>query len=142
MLVAAGAWAHRDVRRALERERVAGIGGAVPAGKPIRSAADARAMAETIREKTLEATGGVTYAEAPSFVTADGVATGSAADAAQHPVTGAPMRNPDVDLWLQSMTLQSALMQAYMGFRVAELTAAIGTCLGALGVGVALTARR
>lgn len=139
---AAGLHAYRDVRRALARERVSGVGGGVPAGTPVRSAATARALAETIRERTLDATEGLTYAEVPSYVDAAGAPTSDADAAVSDERTGAPVRNPQVELWLQSMTLQSALMQAYTGFRLAQLTTAVGGALAAVGLGLALDARR
>jgi len=130
------------VHRALAAERIVGVGGAVPAGTPVRTAATARALAEMIRESTIAATGGRTYAELPSYAGPDGSPTSDAEAALRDERTGTPVRNPDVDLWLQSTTLQSALMQAYMGWRLAELTIAIGVSLAAAGVGIASAACR
>jgi len=139
---AAGLRARRDVGRALALERITGVGGAVPAGTPVRTAATARALAEMIRESTVAATGGRTYAELPSFAGTNGIPTSDAEAALRDERTGTPVRNPDVDLWLQSTTLQSALMQAYMGFRLAEFTIATGVSLAAAGIGIATAARR
>jgi hypothetical protein len=139
--VGVGIQARRDVRRALAEERITGVGGGVPAGTPVRTAATARALAEMIRESTVTATGGRTYAELPSYAGADGTPTSDASAALRDERTGGPVRNPDVDLWLQSTTLQSALMQAYMGFRLAEFTIAMGASLAAAGVGIAAAAR-
>jgi hypothetical protein len=121
---------------------VSGVGGRLAAGTPVQGPAAARALAETIRERTLEAAGGLTYAEVPSFVDGSGAPTSDADAAVRDARTGAPVRNPQVELWLQSMTLQSALMQAYTGFRLAQFTTAVGGSLAALGLGLALGARR
>jgi hypothetical protein len=138
----AGARAYRDVRTTLERERVTGVGGGVPVGTAVRDPASARAMAETIRCRTLDTTEGRTYAEVSSYVDAEGQPTRDRASALVDERTGTPLRNPEVDLWLQSMTLQSALMQAYAGFRVAQLTMAVGGALALAGLGVARTGAR
>ena len=51
-------------------------------------------------------------------------------------------RNPDVDLWIQSTTLQTALMQAYMAFRLADLLTVLGGTMTVAGVGIASSGRR
>jgi hypothetical protein len=43
---------------------------------------------------------------------------------------------------MQSTTLQTALMQAYMAFRVAESTVALGAVLVVAGAGLAASGRR
>ena len=138
-LVGLGLWAHRDVRRALERERIVSTPDARPPTTLVTSGGAARSMAEVIRTNTVAATGGRTYAEIEPYLRADGKPTSSAEAAAKHEVTGQPLENPDHDLWIQSTTLQTALMQAYMAFRLAELTMAIGGAF--VGIGLGLTAR-
>jgi hypothetical protein len=137
--VGVGLWAHRDVRRTLAQERIAALGG----GRDgvVSSAAAARAMAELIRRNTLDATGGRTYAETAAYVGPDGEPTSDAALALRDERTGQPLENPDHELWIQSTTLQSALMQAYIAFRLSELTVALGGAFVALGVGLAAAAR-
>jgi hypothetical protein len=110
--IAAGVWGRREVRASLARERIANVAGQ----ETVTTGTAARALAETIRSSTLSATGGHTYAE----IETDG--------------------SPDQVLWLQSMTLQTALMQAYMGTKVAELTAALGLVFVGLGAGLAASA--
>lgn len=135
--VGLGAWARRDVARALAQERIVDA----PDG-PVTGPASARALADVIRESTLAATGGRTYSEAPAFVGADGEPTSDKTLALTDERTGAPVEHPDHALWVQSTTLQSALMQAYMAFRLAELTAAIGGAFVLAGLGLAASARR
>jgi hypothetical protein len=55
--------------------------------------------------------------------------------------TTLPVENPAVKLWLQSTTLQTALMQAYLAFRLAELTAGLGAAFLAVGAALAATGR-
>ena len=136
-LVGVGLWARHDVTRTLARERITG-----PAARPVTTAAAARSLAEVIRASTLEATGGRTYSEVPSYLDADRVPTSDASAALEDERTGKPVDNPDAELWLQATTLQTALMQAYLAFRLAELTAGLGVALVGLGVGVSAAGRR
>ena len=73
-----------------------------------------------------DATAGRTYAQIEPYLDSGGAPTADSADAAKDERTGQPLANPDASLWIQSTTLQSALMQAYMAFRVSESTAALG----------------
>ena len=139
-LVGLGLWARRDVRRGLERERIVSTPGSKPPSAPVVDAAAARSLAEVIRDATLSSTGGATYGETPSYVDAEGRPTSDRDAAALDPVTGEPVQNPAQALWLQSTTLQTALMQAYLAQRVAELTVGLGVVL--VGVGTGLTAVR
>ncbi len=134
-LVAAGLWARRDVTRALARERIAGANGVVS------TAAEARETAELIRRNTLAATGGRTYAEVDPYVAPHGSPTPDAASARRDELTGAPAESPDHALWIQSTTLQTALMHAYTAFRLSELTIGLGATLVAAGIGVAAAGR-
>ncbi|HEY7793092.1 MAG TPA: hypothetical protein VIA10_03700 [Gaiellaceae bacterium] len=135
-LVGVGLWARREVATALARERVVSTPDATPPNALVTSAAAARSLAEVIREHTLEATGGRTYAETPQFLDRDGKPTANA-DLAQKDGTGRPIENPERALWLQSTTLQTALVQAYLGARVGELTAGLGVALAVAGAGIA-----
>ena len=136
-LVGVGLWARRDVARMLVRERI--VFG--PGGKPVVSAAAARSLAESIRESTLETTGGRTYSETPAYVGADGEPTFDTSLAARDGGSGRPVENPHVALWLQATTLQTALLQAYLAFRLAELTAGLGASLAIVGAGLAARRR-
>lgn len=136
VIAGVGVWARRDVKRGLAREHIVGPGGAVT------SAASARSLAEMIREQTLEATGGRTYAETGTYLAADGSATSDAAAATVDQTTGKPVPNPDVALWVQSTTLQTALMQAYMAFRLSDLMLGLGGTLALAGAGIAVASRR
>ena len=141
-LVVAGAWARREVRRGLERERIVGTPDTTPPSAPVRSAGAARALAEVIRKNTLAAAGGRTYAEVDPYVAADGGTTVERARALVDERTGAPVESVEHALWVQSTALQTALLQAYLAFRLAEVTAGVGAALAAAGAGIAAAARR
>lgn len=141
--VGVGIWARRDVARALARERIVSTADATPPSAPVTTAGGARSMAEVIRRRTIEAAGGRTYAETEQYLDADGNPTSDVDRARTDEHTGTPVVNPAHDLWIESTTLQNGLMQAYVAFRLAELTTAIGVTTLALGVGLtALGARR
>ncbi|HET6601136.1 MAG TPA: hypothetical protein VFG57_04170 [Gaiella sp.] len=141
-LVGLGLWARRDVRRGLERERIVSTPGSMPPSAPVVDAAAARSLAEVIRDATLSSTGGTTYGDTPSYVDAEGRPTPDRKLAALDPVTRKPVQNPAQALWLQSTTLQTALMQAYLAQRVAELTVGLGAVLVGVGTGLAAVPRR
>jgi hypothetical protein len=140
-LVGAGFWVRRDVGRTLARERILPIG-PNPSGAAVASAAEARSLAEFIRARTLESTGGRTYAEIDPYLDPAGTPTADVGHAARDPTTTGPVENPDHAVWIQATTLQTALMQAYIGFRLAELTVVLGAVFTATGVGIALASRR
>jgi len=134
--VGAGLWARTDVRRTLARERIAtGTDGTAEA-IAVASPGGARSTAELIRRNTLDATGGRTYAEIPAYVGADGSPTADAALAARDERTGEPLENPEHALWVQSTALQTALMQAYLAFRLSELIVALGGSFVLIGIGL------
>lgn len=133
-LIGLGIWARREVSRALARERVSSIGH--EPNTPVTSAAAARSMAELIRTRTLTAAGGRTYSETDEFLGGNGTTTSDATAALKDERTGEPIENPEHALWLQSMTLQTALMQAYLAGKIADLTIAIGAALVTAGVGI------
>jgi hypothetical protein len=133
-----GLWGRYETRRSLTREHIdgpPGVGRVCTAGR-------ARAMAEYIRQSTLDTTDGRTYAQTAPYVDAEGAPTGSKDAAAKHAQTGQPVASPEHDLWIESTTLQTALIQAYMAFRLAESTMAIGSALVLAGIGLVAAGRR
>lgn len=139
--IAAGGWARSDVRRTLARERIVSADAKRSNGS-IATARAARSMAEVVRRNTLEASRGRTYSEVEPYLTVEGAPTGVVEQAAKDERTGQPLENPEHELWMQSITLEGALMQAYMAFRLAELTIGFGAALVATGVGLAAAGRR
>ena len=141
-LIGIGAWARADVRRSLARERITSTGASKPPNAPVTSGPSARALAELIRENTLSSTGGLTYGETPEYVDAEGTPTHDRSLAALDAVTGGPVESPQHALWLQSTALQTALMQAYLAQRLAELTVGLGAVFVGIGAGLAAASRR
>ena len=129
-LLVVGARARRDVRLGLARERIRDR-------DDVRSAAAARSLAERIRQNTLDASGGRTYAEIEAYLDEAGQPTADRSRAARDERTGVPVENPTHDLWLQSTTLQTALMQAYIASRLADLTVGLGATFALVGLGLA-----
>jgi hypothetical protein len=134
-----GVWAHRESRRTLARERI--VVDDSGARRLVDGPRAARALAAMIRDGTLESTQGRTYAETAEYLAADGTPTSDAAAALEDPLTGTPVRNPEADLWVRSTSLQTALNQAYLAFRLADLMVGVGLALVATGVGLAAAAR-
>jgi hypothetical protein len=141
-LIGAGLWGRREARRALTRERVVDDSNANAQEALVATARGARSMAELIRRNTVAAAGGRTYAEIDAYVDPEGNTTPDAERAAKDERTGAPVENPEHALWIQSTTLQIALMQAYTAFRLSELTVALGASFVAVGIGLATMSHR
>lgn len=142
VFVGVGLWGRRETKRALARERIEDPVGRGRPGTQVATAGAARSAAEFIRRNTLAATGGRTYAEIEPYLDAEGRPTSDASQAAKDVQTGKPLENPDHDLWIQSTTLQSALLQAYMAFRLSDLTVALGAALALAGLGLAAVGRQ
>lgn len=136
-LMTLGLWGRREVQATLARERIVS-----PEDVSVTCGTSARLLAESIRHSTLELADGRTYAETAPYLDHNGNPTSKREDALLDERTGAPVANPQVTLWLQSTTLQTALMQAYMGSRIAELTIGLGAALVAAGTGVTAVAGR
>lgn len=135
--VATGLWARREVQMNLARERIVDT----PGSAPVTNGTAARSLAETIRSNTLAAAGGRTYAEIDLYLDAERKPTSDRERALEDERSGEPVENPEHALWLQSTTLQTALIQAYMGSRLAELTIGLGAAFVAAGAGLAAAAR-
>ncbi|HEX2292247.1 MAG TPA: hypothetical protein VHH55_02975 [Gaiellaceae bacterium] len=101
-----------------------------------------RSLAEAIRRRTLAAAGGKTYSETGTYLDAEGNPTADAESALKDERTTQPLENPEHALWIQSTTLQTALMQAYVSARLAERTVALGAAFVAAGAGIAAASRR
>jgi hypothetical protein len=93
-----------------------------------------------IRRSALEAADGRTYAELELYLDAAGNRTSDRARALRDERTGQPVENPERTLWLQATTLHTALMQACMASRIAELTIGLGAALLVAGTGLTAVA--
>lgn len=123
-------------------ERVVSLSDAQPPNAPVKTGAAARKMAEAIRRITLASTSDRTYTEVEEFLDEEGRPTSDAERARKDAHTGRPVENPEHALWMQPVTLQTALMQAYLASRIALLTIGVGAGLVSAGAGIATASRR
>jgi F0F1-type ATP synthase membrane subunit c/vacuolar-type H+-ATPase subunit K len=108
------------------------------AGQAIDTGARARVFAQYMRIHTLEATGGVPYAQMPHYATADGTGTNDAAKALQS--NGSPVDNPARNVWVTETALTTALNTAYMADQLALFGIVVGVALLLTGVGFGILA--
>ena len=108
------------------------------AGQPINTGSRARAFATYMRIHTLEATGGVPYAQMPRFATADGKGTNDAAAALQ--ANGRPVDNAARNLWVTETALTTALNTSYMAEQLALFGIVVGIALLLAGIGFGILA--
>ncbi len=109
------------------------------AGKPIDSGARARAFASYMRIHTLEATGGLTYAQMPRYASADGKGTNDTAAAAKSP-SGQPLDNPLRNLWVTETALTTALNTSYLAEQISLFGVVVGIALLLSGIGFGVLA--
>jgi hypothetical protein len=108
-MILEGRAAHNEVRDTLADERIITSEDAEIPLAEVNSAAEAEAQANIIREHALETTGGKTYAELDR-------------------------EDPNRAVYLNSVTLRTALMESYLAFKVSELVVGIGAIVVLLGL--------
>jgi hypothetical protein len=108
------------------------------AGKPIDTGDRARAFAAYMRIHTLEATGGVPYAQMPRYATADGKGTNDATKALTS--NGKPVDNAARNIWVTETALTTALNTSYMAEQLALFGIVVGVALFLTGIGFAILA--
>jgi hypothetical protein len=114
----------------------------------VNTGAKARAFATMMRGHTLEATGGLTYAQMGRFLAKPGTpakltdgkgGTNDSASAVTDPKTG-PVSNPARNIWVTETALTTALNTAYMADRIALFGIVVGIALLLSGIGFAILA--
>ena len=108
------------------------------ANKAINSGDRARCFAQYMRIHTLEATGGLTYAQMPRYATADGKGTNDAAKALTK--NGQPMDNPTRDLWVTETALTTALNTSFLAEQISLFGIVVGVALLLSGIGFGVLA--
>jgi hypothetical protein len=108
------------------------------ANKPIDTGSRARAFASYMRIHTLEASGGLTYAQMPRFATADGKGTSDETAALQ--VNGKPVDNPVRNLWVTETALSTALNTSYLAEQISLFGVVVGIALLLSGIGFGVLA--
>jgi|GEM_PF-422098 len=107
-MVSEGLSAKNDVRDTLVAEQVTTAKDASIPNVPVDDSATALSQANIIREHSLTTTGGKTYAQLPRD-------------------------DPNRAVYLDGVTLRTALTQAYMGFKVADLVMGVGVIVLVVG---------
>jgi F0F1-type ATP synthase membrane subunit c/vacuolar-type H+-ATPase subunit K len=108
------------------------------AGQKINTGSRARCFASYMRIHTLEATGGVPYAQMPRFATADGKGTNDATAALQS--NGRPVDNGARNIWVTETALTTALNTSYMADRLGLFGLVVGIALLLSGLGFGILA--
>jgi len=108
-MFAQGKSAHDEVTNTLAGERIITSQNAEIPLKPVTGPDEAKAQADTIKQDALNITGGKTYAELDRA-------------------------DPNRNVYLNSVTLRTALMQSYMAFKVADMVMGVGALVAVLGL--------
>jgi len=124
------------VRDELAREQIVGTPDMKGvANEKIDTGSEARDFAAGMREHTLAATQGQTYAEMPRFLDENGKPTADEEQAAVDPKSGEPVSNPAREIWVTETALASALNTSYFAENVANFAIVVGFALLLSGIG-------
>jgi hypothetical protein len=113
------------------------------AGEQVTNGDQARAFAKIMREHTLKATGGLTYAEMGRFKSAakpDDPAGTSDEAAAAKDAEGQPIANAAREIWVTETALTTALNTSYMAERLSVFGLVVGVALLLTGTGLVILA--
>ena len=105
------------------------------AGKDINTGARARTFAQYMRIHSLEATGGLVYAQMGRYLDKAGKPTSDEKAAAVDPKTGKPVANGARDIWVTETALTTALNTSYFAENVATFAIVMGVALLLTGIG-------
>jgi len=109
------------------------------AGKAIDSGTRARCFAQYMRIHTLEATGGLTYAQMGRYLDENGKQTNDAAMAAKDD-QGKPVENGARNIWINETALATALNVSYMAEQLALFGLVVGIAFLLAGGGFLILA--
>jgi hypothetical protein len=108
------------------------------ANQPVNNGARARCFAQYMRIHTLEATGGVPYAQMPRFATADGKGTNDPTAALTK--NGQPVDNAARNIWVTETALTTALNTSYLAEQISLFGIVVGVALLLSGFGFGILA--
>lgn len=130
------------VRDDLAKEQIIGTPDSTIPNQKVDTGKEAEAFAAVTRKHTLEATGGKVYSELPRAVYKDGgkPVPEEQADAALK--SGEAINNPQRDLWLNQISLSTALNTAYFAESVSLFAIVMGFALLLTGVGFGVVSVR
>ena len=124
-----------EVRDTLAREHIVGTPDSTIPNQKVDTGSEAKAFANVMRKHTMEATGGLTYAEMGRFLDKNGKPTSDEKLAAVNPKSGQPVENPLRQLWVTETALTTALNTAFFAERVALFSIVSGAALLLTGIG-------
>ena len=101
-----------QVRSDLAREQIVGTPDSTIPNQLVNTGSEAQAFAKVMRKHTMEATGGLTYAQMPRYATANGKGTNDPNQALK--VKGQPQDNAARSVWVTETALATALQSSYM----------------------------
>jgi hypothetical protein len=105
------------------------------AGKAVDSGTAARCFAQYMRIHTLEATGGLTYAQMGRYATASGAAVGTNDPTKAVQKNGQPVSNSARDVWVTETALTTALNVSYLASQISLFSIVVGFALLLAGIG-------
>jgi hypothetical protein len=100
-----------------------------------QSLSTARTFAQYMRVHTLEATGGLTYAQMGRYATANGSPAGTNDTTKAVMKNGQPVANSARDIWVTETALTTALNVSYMASQLALFSIVVGVALLLAGIG-------
>ena len=124
-----------QVRSDLAREQIVGTPDSTIPGQKVDTGSEAKAFAAVMRKHTLEATGGLTYAQMGRFLDNAGKPTNDEKAAAVDPKSGKPVDNPARNIWVTETALSTALQTSYFAEQVSLFSIVMGFALLLVGVG-------
>jgi hypothetical protein len=105
------------------------------ANQSINTGDEAKCFASYMRIHTLEATGGLTYAQMGRFLDKNGKQTSDENAAAIDPKTKRPVENLARNIWVTETALTTALNTSFFAERVALFSIVMGIALLLTGIG-------
>jgi hypothetical protein len=124
-----------EVRDTIGQENIVGTEDSTIPGQKVDTGSEAKAFADVMRQHTLEATGGETYAEMDRFLDENGQPTSDEEGAAVDEQSGEPVENPARQIWVTETALSTALNTSYFAEKVAEFSIVMGIALLLTGIG-------
>jgi putative Mn2+ efflux pump MntP len=140
-MIVVGFVGRSDVRDRLAQEKIVGTPDSSIAGQQVDTGSEAQTFADTIRKHTLEATGGLSYAEMPRAVFKDSGEAVPEDQVDQALASGKAIDNPERQIWITSTALSTALNTSFFAESVATFAIVVGIALILIGIGLFLLAR-
>jgi hypothetical protein len=140
-MVVAGLIGRGEVQDKLAQEQIVGTPDSEIPGEEVDTGSEAKAFADTLRKHTLEATGGLTYAEMPRAVFKDSGEPVPDEETDDALASGKAIDNPERQIWITSTALSTALNTSFFAESVATFAIAVGVALILIAIGLFLLTR-